>query len=72
MYIIDGYETVVSSYTLMTLRGGVGWAKCTLRHDEENAMDIFLNCSETYRWKGQFLNRRWVAVNKQKLVVSAK
>lgn len=35
-------------------------AKCPLRRGEDTATDILLNCAETKRWREQFLSRKWL------------
>ena len=49
----------------MRLRDGIEWGKCTLCHEQENAIHNLLNCSETHSWEAQFLNRKWLTLIKE-------
>ena len=34
--------------------------KCPLHRGGDTATDILLNCTETKRWREQFLSRKWI------------
>jgi hypothetical protein len=45
------------------MRKGFENGICPLCNEEEDPIHILLKCSETRKWREQFLNRRWLRLN---------
>jgi hypothetical protein len=46
------------------MRKGFEKGRCPLCRKDEDAMHILLKCSETRKWREQFLSRKWLMFNK--------
>jgi hypothetical protein len=47
------------------MRKGFEKGRCPLCSENEDAVHILLKCSETRKWRDQFLSRKWQIVNEE-------
>jgi hypothetical protein len=45
------------------MRKGFEKGRCPLCSEDEDAIHILLKCSETRKWREQFLSRKWLRLN---------
>jgi hypothetical protein len=45
------------------MRKGFEKGRCPLCSEEEDPIHILLKCSETRKWREQFLSRKWLRLN---------
>jgi hypothetical protein len=45
------------------MRRGFENGRCPLCSEEEDPIHILLKCSETRKWRDQFLSRKWLRLN---------
>jgi hypothetical protein len=45
------------------MRKGFEKGRCPLCNEEEDPIHILLKCTETRKWREQFLNRKWLRLN---------
>jgi hypothetical protein len=45
------------------MRKVFGKGRCPLCSEDEDAIHILLKCSETRKWREQFLSRKWLRLN---------
>jgi hypothetical protein len=45
------------------MRKGFEKGRCPLCSEDEDAIHILLKCSETRKWREQFLSRKWLMLN---------
>jgi hypothetical protein len=50
-------------WKLRGMRKGFERRRCSLCSEDEDAIHILLKCSETRRWREQFLSRKWLVLN---------
>jgi hypothetical protein len=50
-------------WKLRGLRNGFENGRCPLCSEDEDAIHMFLKCSETRKWREQFLSRKWLGLN---------
>jgi hypothetical protein len=50
-------------WKLRGMRKGSEKARCPLCSEDEDATHILLKCSETRKWREQFLRRKWLVLN---------
>jgi hypothetical protein len=50
-------------WKLKGMRKGSEKGRCPLCSEEEDPIHILLKCSETRKWKEQFLSRKWLRLN---------
>jgi hypothetical protein len=48
---------------LRGMRKGSEKGRCPLCSEDEDAIHILLKCSETKKWREQFLSRKWLMLN---------
>jgi hypothetical protein len=50
-------------WKLRGMRKGFEKGRCPLCSEEEDPVHILLKCSETRKWREQFLSRKWLRLN---------
>jgi hypothetical protein len=50
-------------WKLRGMRKGFEKGRCPLCSEEEDSIHILLKCSETRKWREQFLSRKWLRLN---------
>jgi hypothetical protein len=50
-------------WKLRGMRKGFEKGRCPLCSEDEDAIHISLKCSETRKWREQFLSRKWLRLN---------
>jgi hypothetical protein len=50
-------------WKLRGMRKGFEKGRCPLCSEEEDRIHILLKCSETRKWREQFLSRKWLRLN---------
>jgi hypothetical protein len=50
-------------WKLRGMRKGFEEGRCSLCSENEDAIHILLKCSETRKWREQFLSRKWLKFN---------
>jgi hypothetical protein len=50
-------------WKLRGMRKGFEKGRCPLCSEDEDAIHILLKCSETRKWREQFLSRKWLRLN---------
>jgi hypothetical protein len=50
-------------WKLSGMRKGFEKGRCPLCSEEEDPIHILLKCSETRKWREQFLSRKWLRLN---------
>jgi hypothetical protein len=60
---VDWLGLKLRIWKLRGMRKGFEKGRCPLCSEEEDSIHIILKCSETRKWREQFLSRKWLSLN---------